>query len=167
MANMALVCELVFCNANTFENIDIDQAKVLVCTSKYARENPNIAKEIAKDKAYAYLDILYNNVRDTIISNRKSGIESFYVRDEVIINDLMEEDDTFRDMFKSFLIHDYTQFLIENYIDAWDNMDNKEFSKYYKKVVARLNIDYEEMLRREIVLEDTDIEDLIAEHHRL
>jgi hypothetical protein len=166
MANMSLVCELVFCNDNTFKNVDIEQVRMLVCTSKYALENPNIVKEIAKDKAYDYLDILYNNVRETIISDRESGIENFYLDDEVIINDLMEESDMVLDIFKNFIIHDYSQFLVENYIDAWD-MDPGRFSKYYKNVIDRLGLDYATLIMSDEIVVDFDKKKLVKEHYRL
>jgi hypothetical protein len=167
MANMSLVCELVFCNDKAFINVNIEKAMMLMRTSKYACENPNIVREIAKDKAYCYLDILYNNVRESIISNRESGIENFYLGDEIIINDLMEENDMVCDMFKNFLIHDYSQFLVENYIDAWD-MDPGRFSKYYKNVLDRLDLDYVTLIMSEdIVIVDFDKKKLIKEHCRL
>jgi hypothetical protein len=166
MTNMSLVCELVFCNDSAFKNVDIDQAKILMCTSKYARENANIVKEIAKDKAYDYLDILYNYVRETIISNRETGIDNFYIDDEIIINDLMEENDIVLDIFKNFIIHDYSQFLVENYIDAWD-MDPGRFSKYYKNIIDSLDLDYATLIMTDEIVVDFDKKKLIKEHYRL
>ena len=170
------MCELVFCNGCAFRNVDIDQVKMLLCTSRYARENANIMREIAKDKAYVYLEILYNYVRDCIIANKKTRFENgyisedvYHISDDVIISDLMEEDDVVVELFKTFLIHDYSGFLVENYIDAWGgSLDNSEFSKYYRAIVVRLDLDFEKILRSiEIELVDMTKDQLIAEHHRI
>jgi hypothetical protein len=175
MANMSLVCELVFCNDNTFKDIDSDQVKMLLCTSKYARENPNILREIARDKAYEYLDILYNHVRDCIIANKKTRFllgsvdDAYIIDDDVIINDLFCENDVVREILETLIIHDYVMFLTENYIDAWGgNLDNSEFSKYYRNVLYRLDLDFEETIKRtDISLGKITKGQLIAEHYRL
>lgn len=66
--NTELVFEIIFDNELYFKDLEVEKAKLLVCTYKSASEKSHITTPIEIDKGKELCNKLYNTIRDMIIN---------------------------------------------------------------------------------------------------
>jgi hypothetical protein len=98
MANSTLVIELVFSNAESFQNLSIKQVKNILLTCKLANTNENIVKSANKYKTWGMLSrvlrVLENAVEELISSDdSKEAIRAYkelFAEAQYMINDISD-----------------------------------------------------------------------------
>jgi hypothetical protein len=78
--NYDLLSEIIFTNDNVFNNINIDNAKVVSCLCKTANTNKNIKLSFDRTKAYDYFDKIFDIIIENLMYKRK---EEYMEREEL------------------------------------------------------------------------------------
>ena len=120
--NMDLVFEVVFNNENSFNNLEANKAKIIVCTYKPAIENKKIIEPIEIEKGITMCDTAYNITRDMIITAKLTVYKNRMnnMRDEVnyevnyseIIDDYYKSSDITTLLFNNDIIHENNVFIV-------------------------------------------------------
>lgn len=119
--NMELVFDIVFNNENSFCDINAEKAKMLVCTYKPAAEQSNIINPIEIDNGRELCNIVYNTIREMIITakytiyqNRKNS-EKKTIDYDIDFTEIVDEYNKLSDIAKKefdyVIVSDYLEFL--------------------------------------------------------
>jgi hypothetical protein len=142
--NYDLVSEIIFTNDNIFNNISIDEAKVVSCLCKTAKENKNVKLSFDRDKAYEYHYKLFDVLTQHIMYKKK---EEYMKREELnrdfgenysitsqlddIVCGLKYENNNVLYGFRELIIMEFKEYIY-----------NYENSKRYDYDETRYNLDY-------------------------
>jgi len=137
--NYDLLSEIIFTNDTAFNNIEIDNAKIISCLCKTAGLNKNIKISFDRVKAYKYFDKIFDIIIDNLMYKRRveymerEELNKFYGEeysitsrlDEVIKN-LNEENENVINGFRELIVLELKEY-IYNYentnIDVQYNLD--------------------------------------------
>ena len=165
--NMDLVFEVVFNNENSFNNLEANKAKIIVCTYKPAIENKKIIEPIEIEKGIMMCDTAYNITRDMIITAKLTVYKNRMnnTRDEVnyevdyyeIIDDYHKSSDTTKKKFVDIIISDYLEILKECALTGGEKEDTLMISNY-KKLLSDINIFIEKkhIIQYHYIIEEFD-----------
>ena len=165
--NMDLVFEVVFNNEKSFNNLEANKAKIIVCTYKPAIEIKNIIEPIQIEKGIDMCDAAYNITRDMIITAKLTVYKNRMnnTRDEVnydvdyseIIDDYHKSSDTTKIKFVNLIISDYLEFLKECALTGGEKEDILMISSY-KKLLSDINIFIEKkhIMQYQYIIEEFD-----------
>lgn len=119
--NMELVFDIVFNNDNSFNDITAEKAKMLVCTYKPAVEHNNIINPIDIDNGRELCNLVYNNIRETIITakhtifqnrkNSKKKIVDYNINFTEIVDKYKKLSYIAKKEFDYVIVLDYLEFL--------------------------------------------------------
>ncbi len=135
--NYDLLSEIIFTNDDVFNNINIENAKVLSCLCKTANSNKNIKLSFDRAKAYEYFDKIFDVLTHYIMYKKK---ESYMKREELlevhgeeysitsqldyIISGLKYENNNVLYGFRELIVLEFREY-IYNYEKARDSFDVK------------------------------------------
>jgi len=119
--NMELVFDIVFNNDNSFNDITAEKAKMLVCTYKPAVEQSNIINSIEIDNGRELCNLVYNNIREMIITakhtifqnrkNSKKKIVDYNINFTEIVDKYKKLSYIAKKEFDYVIVLDYLEFL--------------------------------------------------------
>ena len=69
--NYDLLSEIIFTNDTVFNNLEINNAKIISCLCKTARINKNILISFDRAKAYEYFDKIFDIIIENLMYKRK------------------------------------------------------------------------------------------------
>ena len=147
--NMELVFDIVFNNENSFKDITVEKAKMLVCTYKPAIEQCNIITPIEIDNGRELCNLVYNNIREmiiiakhTIFQNRKNS-EKKTVNYDIDFTEIVDKynklSNIARKEFDYVIVSDYLEFLKTCALYMADKEDVL-VAQNYKKFLDIINI---------------------------
>tara|TARA_Y100000389_G_scaffold92164_1_gene88747 strand:+ start:667 stop:1209 length:543 start_codon:yes stop_codon:yes gene_type:complete len=116
--NSDLVFEIIFDNENYFTDIDVREAKVLLCTYKPLREKSYITTPIELDNGRELCNTIYNTIRENIINAKytvfKNGNKD-NINYDIDFSDIVDEYYKLSDIAKEeahrIALSDYLEFL--------------------------------------------------------
>jgi hypothetical protein len=116
--NSELVFEIIFDNENYFTDIDVREAKVLLCTYKPLREKSYITTPIELDNGRELCNTIYNTIRENIINAKytvfKNGNKD-NINYDIDFSDIVDEYYKLSDIAKEeahrIALSDYLEFL--------------------------------------------------------
>ena len=156
--NYDLISEIIFTNDNIFSNINIDEAKVVSCLCKTAKENKNVKLSFDRVKAYEYhykvFDIITHHImykkrvkyieREALnrdLGDRILGDEfSITSRLENITEALKKENENVLNGFRELIVMEFKEYKY-NYEKARDSFDvkyNLDYCIQYNLVINNL-----------------------------
>ena len=159
--NMELVFEIVFNNENSFCDINAEKAKMLVCTYKPAAEQSNIINPIEIDNGRELCNIVYNTIREMIITakytiyqNRKNS-EKKTIDYDIDFTEIVDEYNKLSDIAKKefdyVIVSDYLEFL-KTCVIYMAEKDDLLIAEKYKNLFDMLDI----KLTKDIIAEYPD-----------
>jgi hypothetical protein len=135
--NYDLLSEIIFTNDDIFNNINIENAKVVSCLCKAANSNKDIKLSFDRAKAYEYFDKIFDVLTHYIMYKKK---ESYMKREELlevhgeeysitsqldyIISGLKYENNNVLYGFRELIVLEFREY-IYNYEKARDSFDVK------------------------------------------
>jgi hypothetical protein len=149
--NHDLLSEIIFTNETIFNNIDINNAKIISCLCKTACLNKNIKLSFDRANAYKYFDKIFDIIIDNLMYKRKEeymkreelnkiyGEEySITSRLEEVVSDLKKENINVLYGFRELIVLEFREF-IYNYEncngDSSDIKYNLDYCIQYNLVV--------------------------------
>lgn len=151
--NGELISEIIFTSNNLFNNIEINNAKILSCICKTANTNKNIKLSFDKARAYQYFDKIFEVITHYIMYKKKEG---YMIREELhkvfgeeysitsqldyIISDLEKENENVLYGFRELIVLEFREY-IYNYEKARDSFDvqyNLDYCVQYNLVINKL-----------------------------
>ena len=149
--NYELISEIIFTNDKVFDFIDIDKAKIIVCSCKNASLNKNIKLSFDRFKVSEYFDKIFNVIFNYLMNTKKkaylirngiaeSNNEDYSITSQLddIIDDLKKENINVLDGFRELIVLEFKEF-IYNYAycggDSYDIEYNLDYCIQYNLVV--------------------------------
>lgn len=151
--NYDLLSEIIFTNDNLFNNLNIDEAKVVSSLCKNAKTNKNIRLSFDRAKAYEYFDKIFDVVSHYIMYKKKERYmeQAEFIRDfgdefsitsrlAEIIGKIKKENENVLNGFKELIVLEFREY-IYNYMKARDSFDvkyNLDYCIQYNLVINTL-----------------------------
>ena len=147
--NHDLLSEIIFTDDNLFNNINIENAKILSCLCKTANTNKTIKRCFDRTKAYYYFDKIFDVVSHYIMYKKKEAYmereelgEEFSITSQLeeIIGDLKKENENVLYGFRELIVMEFKEYKY-NYEKARDSFDvkyNLDYCIQYNLVINTL-----------------------------
>ena len=144
--NHDLLSEIIFTDDNLFNNINIENAKILSCLCKTANTNKTIKRCFDRTKAYYYFDKIFDVVSHYIMYKKKEAYmerevlgEEFSITSQLddIAEALKGENENVLYGFRELIVMEFKEYKY-NYEKARDSFDvkyNLDYCIQYNLVV--------------------------------
>ena len=152
--NNDLLCEIIFTNDTVFNNLEINNAKIISCLCKTAGLNKNVKLSFDREKAHEYLNKIFDIIIENLMYKRKEeymkreelkkiyGEEySIKLRIEDIISELKKENINVLYGFRELIVLELREFIYnyENCVgDSSDIQYNLDYCDQYYFIVNYL-----------------------------
>jgi hypothetical protein len=138
--NYELLGEVIMTNDSSFNFVDVNKAKLLLCLCKTASLNKNIKLCLDREKAKEYFLKVYDIIVNYLMSRFRSDDKEKERKDDLdeVIADLQKENVNVLDGFRELIVLELKEY-IYNYEnckgDSYDIDYNKDYCDQYSHVV--------------------------------
>ena len=144
--NHDLISEIIFTDENIFNNINIENAKILSILCKTANTNKTIKRCFDRTRAYYYFDKIFDVVSHYIMYKKKEAyMEREVLGDEFSITSqlddiaeaLKKENENVLNGFRELIVMEFREYIYnyENARDSFDIQYNLDYCIQYNLVV--------------------------------